>query len=117
VALMPLPSGWAEDAVPQAAVAFREPGWWGPVGSMPAVRSLLPALPDALVPIRVSRAQASGAVLLQVLNPGATRVCWNLVDGAAWQMRRTGVGDFTRELVLRPGELADLELLPLPQSS
>jgi Alpha-mannosidase len=117
LALMPLPSGWAEDAVPQAAVAFREPGWWGPVGAMPTVRSFLPALPDALVPIRVSRAQDSGAVLLQVLNPGATRVRWTLVDGAAWQMRRVDAGDFTRELVLRPGELADLELLPPPQSS
>jgi len=117
VALMPLPSGWAEDAVPQAAVAFRESGWWGPVGSMPAVRSLLPALPDALVPIRVSRAQASGVVLLQVLNPGAKRVRWNLVDEAAWQMRRLGVEGLNRELVLRPGELADLELSPAPQSS
>lgn len=117
VALMPLPSGWAEDAVPQAAVAFRESGWWGPVGSMPAVRSLLPALPGALVPIRVSRAQASGAVLLQVLNPGAKRVRWSLVAAAAWQMRRAGAEGLIRELVLRPGELADLELWPVSQSS
>jgi len=56
-------------------------------------------------------------VLLQVLNPGAKRVRWNLVDEAAWQMRRLGVEGLNRELVLRPGELADLELSPAPQSS
>ena len=117
LALMPLPSGWAENAVPQAAVAFREPGWWGPVGSMPAVRSLLPALPGELVPIGVVRAQGSGAVVLQVLNPGARRQRWSLAAGTAWQMRRPGAEGFTRVVVLRPGELADLELCPLSQSS
>ena len=104
VALLPLQGGWAQAGVHQASIAFREPGWHGPLrGAMS--RRWLPALPTQLCPVAL-RPGASGA-RLRLLNPGASRCRW--LPGNGWQLRRDG--DLSDAVVLDPGELVELQLL------
>ena len=106
LALMPLQQNWDRSAVPQAAIAFREPGWWGP---LPGAESQLfvPSLPAPLVPVAMQRDQND--VVLKVLNPSSRRCVWTPGDG--WSvherggLRRGGSG-----VTLTPGELVQLVL-------
>ena len=104
VALHPLQGGWAQAGVPQASIAFREPGWHGPLRGATSHR-WLPALPKQLCPIAL-RPGPDGA-RLRLLNPGASRCRWFPGDG--WQLRRGGV--LSDAVVLGPGELVELQLL------
>ena len=104
VALHPLQGGWAQAGVPQASIAFREPGWHGPLRGATSHR-WLPALPKQLCPIALG-SWPDGA-RMRLLNPGASRCRWFPGDG--WQLRRGGV--LSDAVVLGPGELVELQLL------
>ena len=104
VALHPLQGGWAQAGVPQASIAFREPGWHGPLRGATS-RRWLPALPKQLCPIALG-SWPDGA-RMRLLNPGASRCSWFPGDG--WQLRRGGV--LSDAVVLGPGELVELQLL------
>ena len=104
VALHPLQGGWAQTGVPQASIAFREPGWHGPLRGAIS-RRWLPALPKQLCPISLG-SWPDGA-RMRLLNPGASRCRWFPGDG--WQLRRGGV--LSDAVVLGPGELVELQLL------
>ena len=104
VALHPLQGGWAQTGVPQASIAFREPGWHGPLRGAIS-RRWLPALPKQLCPIALG-SWPDGA-RMRLLNPGASRCRWFPGDG--WQLRRGGV--LSDAVVLGPGELVELQLL------
>ena len=78
LALMPASQGWCRGGIPQAAIAFREPGWWGPAGLADA-EQWLPPLPNGLVPVAVGMPRDAGGgtpsagLRMRVLNPGASR--------------------------------------------
>ncbi|MBL6802670.1 MAG: alpha-mannosidase, partial [Synechococcus sp. BS307-5m-G38] len=109
LALMPFAHTWSRSAVPQAAIAFREPGWHGPVAwsdqaSAPGLESWLPPLPAELCPVALLSSDAGP--LLRVLNPGACRCRWR--PGGSWRVGRQSADGDTVELA--PGELAELHL-------
>ena len=109
LALMPFQGSWAHAAVPQAAIAFREPGWHGPIAAGQHQASMgthcwLPAIPSRLCPIAL-RPDANG-VVLQLLNPGASRCRWQ--PGEGWKVGRSVAADDWIELA--PGELIELRL-------
>ncbi|MGE4582763.1 MAG: glycoside hydrolase family 38 C-terminal domain-containing protein, partial [Synechococcus sp.] len=104
VALLPLQGGWAQSGLPQASIAFREPGWHGPIRGAES-RSWLPALPSQLCPVAL-RSGPDGAVL-RLLNPGASRCSWAPGDG--WQLKSDA--DPIESVELGPGELVELQLL------
>ncbi len=113
LALMPVPEGWERGAVPQAALAFRETGWWGKATTAGDQR-LLPGLPPGLVPIALTSEAPGGAVRLQVHNPGGRRQQWKLPQDAGWTVRPCGAsdgdGEWGEAISVRPGALVDLEL-------
>ena len=115
LALMPAPAGWCRSGVPQAAIAFREPGWWGPAACAHP-QQWLPPLPTGLVPIAVVNPATQGdgsnepaPFCMRVLNPGARRQIW---APQGWQVRRP-LGKTDDSVCIRPGELIELELIPL----
>ena len=129
LALMPAPCGWCREGVPQAAIAFREPGWWRPCGAV-AQHILIPPLPVGLVPVAIGaedvsdsseRAEESQrsprALTMRLLNPSARRVDWR---PQGWSIGRPGQA-LGPTVTLRPGELAALTMIPsnsgLDQSS
>ena len=105
VALLPLTQGWAQSGVPQASIAFREPGWHGPCAGAVS-RSWLPALPTQLCPIAVS--PGADGLVLQVFNPSAARCRWT--PGEGWLVGRQDAVA-AADVVLSPGELVDLRLI------
>ena len=102
-ALMPLSDDWSRSGVPQAAIAFREPGWWGSV-EVNCRQTLLPALPETIVPISI-HGHPEG-VLLRVINPGASRCIWE--PGSGWTVRRVESSQALATVMLAPGELIEL---------
>ena len=106
LALMPVTGSWCRACVPQAAIAFREPGWSGPLAGNPASRRWLPALPGELVPVAL-RPQADG-LSLRCHNPGPSRCRWEPRQG--WLVTHQG-GEPAPAVELKPGELADLRLV------
>ena len=105
--LMPLPDTWSRDGVPQAAIAFREPGWWGPSKGVEDA-CFLPGCPSELVPLAIVPEPAG--IGLRALNAGASRCRWQ--PGGAWTIRRRSApaADASDWITLKPGELADLVL-------
>jgi alpha-mannosidase len=104
MALMPIAGSWTFEGVTQAAIAFREPGWWGP---QPGVaKQWFPALPVSLTPISLQK-DASG-VCCRLLNAGPARCSWR--PGQPWLIRRKADDPFVEEVVLAPGELVALQL-------
>ena len=104
LALLPVQGGWARAGVPQAAIAFREPGWLGPmVGA--ASHQWMPPLPLQLHPVALE--PGNPGLLLKVLNPGASRCRWR--PGNGWTVGRDG--DRSDDVVLKPGELVELHLV------
>ena len=72
VALMPLSGPWSDAGVPQAAIAFREPGCCSP---LPAeLRQWFPSLPLQLTPVGLQRQGCE--CLLQLHNAGSARCRW-----------------------------------------
>ena len=105
LALMPFPGSWSDAGVPQAAIAFREPGWCAP---LPAeLRQWFPSLPLQLTPVALQR--QGSECLLQLLNAGSARCRW--IPGAGWRVRRQADRDATDAVVVAPGELVALVLL------
>ena len=109
LAFMPFAHTWARAAVPQAAIAFREPGWHGPVAwadqaSSPRLDRWLPPLPAELNPVALVPSDAGP--LLRLLNPGASRCRWT--PGGSWRVGRESADGDSVELA--PGELAELHL-------
>ena len=105
--LMPLGSPWSRHGVPQAALAFREPGWWGPADGVEDA-CFLPGCPKGLVPLAML--PDPDGVALRVLNPGASRCEWE--PGMTWTIRRrsSGASDATNRITIQPGELTELIL-------
>mgnify|MGYP001807332471 FL=1 len=106
LALMPVPDGWSREAVPQAALAFREPGWLGP-SDLKVAWSGLPSLPSKLVPLAVTYAEVR-RLKLSVLNAGATRQSWAV--GKTWRVGSAHESCLGEAVELKPGELAELLL-------
>ena len=105
LALMPIAVDWASAGVPQAAIAFREPGWWGPLNAAETV-TWLPALPNDLVPVSFQREK--GCRRLRLLNPGSRRCIWS--PGSGWRLRRSDEALDSDAVTLKPGELTELIL-------
>jgi alpha-mannosidase len=104
MALMPITGSWNAAGVTQAAIAFREPGWWGP---QPAkAKEWFPALPVTLTPISLQK--STDGICCRVLNTGPARCLWRL--GHPWLVRRGAHDPFVDHVVLAPGELAALQL-------
>ena len=106
LALMPVPHGWSRQAVPQAALAFREPGWLGP-SNLKSSWSGLPPLPANLVPVDVTHNE-SRQLKVNVLNAGSTRQTWT--PGKTWRVRSSCKSCLAEAVQLKPGELAELLL-------
>ena len=126
LALMPTPSGWSRTGVPQAAIAFREPGWCRPA-ALEHAATLIPPMPQELVPVAIEESQPVGSstsvaesITIRVLNPSARRQIW---EPAGWSVRRlqayqqgrpAAVGPAEAELggviTLMPGELVAIEM-------
>ena len=70
VGLMPMASDWASAGIPQAAIAFREPGWWGPLAGAETAE-WFPGLPSDLVPLSFHRNDQNRR--LRLMNPSARR--------------------------------------------
>ena len=102
LALMPVESTWSRSAVPQAAIALREPGW-SANGNGSSAR-YFPPLPSVLCPVSLI-AKEQGC-LLRLINPGPSRVHWCPGDG--WRMRRRDEDNSTDAVTFGPGELAEL---------
>ena len=102
LALMPVQSTWSRSGVPQAAIALREPGWNANRKGLSV--QLFPPLPLTLCPVSLL-AHEQGC-LLRLLNPGPSRVHWCPGDG--WRMQRRDEDTFTDDVMLGPGELAEL---------
>jgi alpha-mannosidase len=82
MALMPITGSWNAAGVTQAAIAFREPGWWGP---QPArTKEWFPALPVTLTPISLQK--STDGICCRVLNAGPARCLWR--PGHPWLVRR-----------------------------
>jgi alpha-mannosidase len=104
MALMPITGSWNAAGVTQAAIAFREPGWWGP---QPAkAKEWFPALPVTLTPISVQK--STDGISCRALNAGPARCLWR--PGHPWLVRRGAHDPFVEQVVLAPGELAALQL-------
>ena len=104
LALMPLSGSWSDAGVPQAAIAFREPGWCAP---LPAeLRQWFPSLPLQLTPVALQG--HDGGCLLKLLNAGSSRCRW--VPGPGWGVRRQSDQNATDAVVIAPGELVSLVL-------
>jgi alpha-mannosidase len=104
MALMPITGSWNAAGVTQAAIAFREPGWWGP---QPAkAKEWFPALPVTLTPISVQK--STDGICCRALNAGPARCLWR--PGHPWLVRRGAHDPFVEQVVLAPGELAALQL-------
>ena len=102
LALMPFSGSWSEAGVPQAAIAFREPGW---CAALPAELSQwFPSLPLQLTPVALER-HAHGC-LLKLLNSGSARCRWT--PGARWRVRREADSCAVDAVVIAPGELVSL---------
>ena len=106
LALMPVPQGWSRDAVPQAALAFREPGWLGP-SDLKVPWSGLPSLPANLVPVAVTHSE-SRQLKISVLNAGASRQTW--ATGKSWRVSSPSQSCHVEAVELKPGELVELSL-------
>ncbi len=117
LAFMPVMKGWARNAVPQAAIRFREPGWCGPV-ALDHRWQALPALPEGLIPVSVKKASLGGlsddAIEIEILNPGPSRQRWLLDE--CWSLRSQNSNTRTSCWEVRPGELMTL-ILERHQSS
>ena len=104
LALMPFSGSWSDAGVPQAAIAFREPGW---CAALPAeLRQWFPALPLQLTPVAMQR--QDDVCLLKLLNAGSTRCRWT--PGAGWCVRRQTGAETADAVVIAPGELVSLML-------
>jgi alpha-mannosidase len=104
MALMPIAGSWSASGVTQAAIAFREPGWWGP---QPArAKQWFPALPVSLTPISLQK--NGDGVTCRILNAGPARCLWR--PGHHWLVRRGTHDPFVDQMMLAPGELAELQL-------
>jgi alpha-mannosidase len=102
LALMPFSGSWSDAGVPQAAIAFREPGW---CAALPAeLRQWFPSLPLQLTPVALER--HVDACLLKLLNAGSARCCWT--PGAGWSVRRQADSNAADAVVIAPGELVSL---------
>ena len=113
LALMPVSSGWCRGGVPQAALAFREPGWCRPA-SLQEQAQLMPPLPIGLVPVAVEAADTPSprednvaCLRLRLLNPSGRRQIW---CPRGWRLRRRG-GELVDAITFRPGELTQVELV------
>ena len=110
---MPVSEGWCRAGVPQAALAFREPGWCRPA-VLQARQQLMPPLPLGLVPVAVAAPdpaledEAGKGLRLRLLNPGARRQLWR---PQGWSLRQ-GDGALVDAITFKPGELAEVELVP-----
>ena len=105
LALMPLAGSWSDAGVPQAALAFREPGT---CAALPAqLRQWFPALPIQLTPVAMQR--HNGGCLLKLLNPGSARCRWS--PGAGWRVRKSTDSNATADVVIAPGELVAVALV------
>ena len=91
------------NGVPQAAIRFRDPGWHGPV-DLKHVWQGLPAVPDGLIPLAIKPSTDASALVIQLLNPGAQRLHWQLTEDWA-------VPDGTNRIELSPGELREVRLV------
>ncbi|MFL0769114.1 MAG: alpha-mannosidase [Prochlorococcus sp.] len=110
LALMAAPRGWSRDAIAQAALAFREPGWLGRA-PLKEPWQAMPPLPEGLVPIAMTPLEP-GSLTMAVHNPGASRQCWR--PGGHWRVG-TAEGTATADSIsLMPGELAELRLEQIP---
>ena len=111
LALMPALNGWNRDAVPQAAIRFREPGWTGAVALDQRWQGL-PPLPKSLVPIAVKKACTDGlsdeAIQIELLNPGPERQRWLL--GQDWRACCKNTNVLMNAWDVSPGELITLVL-------
>ena len=134
LALMPASQGWCRGGIPQAAIAFREPGWWGPAGLAQA-HQWLPPLPDGLVPVAVEAPRdadrsfnPSKGLRMRVLNPGGRRQQWcppgwvisRLAEAVECQQAAApkdqtdrGCATAAQGIVFSPGELVEVVLTPL----
>ncbi len=113
LALMPIPEGWCRAGVPQAALGFRESGWFRPA-SLQEPTQLMPPLPVGLVPVAVKALETQQAgsgsdqcLRMRLLNPGARRQIWR---PQGWHLRRCG-GELVEAITFRPGELTEVELV------
>lgn len=113
LAVMPVSEGWCRAGVPQAALAFREPGWCRPA-VLQVRQQLMPPLPLGLVPVAMAATDpaledaAGKGLLLRLLNPGAQRQIWR---PQGWSLRQ-GDGALVDAINFKPGELAEVELVP-----
>ena len=126
LALMPASSGWCRSGVPQAALAFREPGWCRPAALEQAVK-WIPPMPEELVPVAIEESKSAGSSVsvagsttIRVLNPSARRQVW---EPSGWSVRRLQAcpadmpaafvpaeAELGRAITLMPGELVALEI-------
>ena len=105
LALMPFSSCWSDAGVPQAAIAFREPGL---CVALPAeLRQFLPSLPHQLTPVALQR--HDDGCLLKLLNAGSARCRWT--PGAGWRVRRPTDSNATEAVLIAPGDLVALVLV------
>ena len=102
LALMPFSGSWSDAGVPQAAIAFREPGC---CAALPAeLRQWFPSLPLQLTPVALER--HADVCLLKLLNAGSARCRWT--PGADWSVRRDVDLSAADAVVIAPGELVSL---------
>ena len=106
LALMPAPRGWSVDGVPQAAVAFREPGWLGRA-ELREPWQAMPPLPLGVVPIAMTPLEA-GSLAIALHNPGPSRQCWR--PGSPWRIGPADGKATGMSITLMPGELAEYRL-------
>ena len=102
LALMPFSGAWSDAGVPQAAIAFREPGW---SAALPAeLRQWFPPVPSQLTPVALER--DADACRLKLLNAGSSRCRWS--PGAGWSVRREADLNEVDAVEIAPGELVSL---------
>jgi len=106
MALMPIASDWWSAGVPQAAIAFREPGHLRTMALDCDHTQLLPPVSKALVPISVMP-DADG-MLVRLINPGSARCHWT--PGGRWMVSHPLTTKPASTVCLGPGELAELRL-------
>ena len=105
LALMPFSGAWSDAGVPQAAIAFREPGW---CAALPAeLCQWFPPLPLQLTPVALQR--HDGGCLLKLINAGSSRCRWT--PGGEWRVRRQTDSNAAGAVVIAPGELVSLVLV------
>jgi len=103
---MPIASDWWSAGVPQAAIAFREPGHLRTMALDCDHTQLLPPVSKALVPISVMP-DADG-MLVRLINPGSARCHWT--PGERWMVSHPLTTKPASTVCLGPGELAELRL-------